>query len=195
MDNDNFSDYCDAFPENDTEWVDFDGDSYGGNYDCDDFNPLITVECYETNETDDDDDGGKGGGSGETFCTAEWECTEWSSCDADDMRIRTCTKTNDCDDESNKPDEEWACPEVKGLSLSPQGNVAPVIGDGEGETESNETTEEPDDDDKGLGDVTGQAFNVLWTGYNFFGLLMLILIIFLLFLFFKKRKKEQDKIS
>jgi len=46
-----------------------------------------------------------GGGS----CDDEWSCTEWSFCSLELQQTRTCSKTNSCSGESNKPVEIQDC--------------------------------------------------------------------------------------
>lgn len=46
-----------------------------------------------------------GGGS----CDDEWSCTEWSFCSIELQQTRTCSKTNSCSGESNKPVEIQDC--------------------------------------------------------------------------------------
>jgi len=57
-------------------------------------------------------------------CTESWLCTEWSSC-VDGTQTRTCTDSNNCETEVNKPDESRSC-EVS----SPGGPGGPTISDG-----------------------------------------------------------------
>ncbi len=201
-DEDGWTDKCDAIPEDISEWIDIDGDSFGYNYDCDDFNFSITDECHdieindtETNETDDkDDDNGDstGGGSNKKYCTPSWDCTDWSDC-VDGERTRTCTKTNDCDEDWNKPNEVWGCPLVTEIKLtqkqSPSDDDTQNFIDREpaSDTEQNET------EDGSLETITGQAFNILDGNFGSGNLLLLLLAILLLFLFFWKRRKKEDE--
>jgi len=45
-----------------------------------------------------------------TTCTESWECTEWSEC-IDGKMTRTCTDTNSCGTETDKPAETQVCTE------------------------------------------------------------------------------------
>ena len=46
-------------------------------------------------------------------CSESWSCTEWSSC-KDKKQKRTCTETNQCGTNFNKPSEQRSCDEDKG---------------------------------------------------------------------------------
>lgn len=45
----------------------------------------------------------------ESVCSPSWECTEWSTCDLSYLQTRTCTDTNYCNTQSNKPEESRYC--------------------------------------------------------------------------------------
>ena len=89
--------------------------------------PSVIVTDNTTEETSEDtggttSSGGSSGGSSgdgagsirtissssEGFCSENWQCSEWSSCE-DGTQTRTCTDLNDCGTTSNKPAIEQEC--------------------------------------------------------------------------------------
>ncbi len=43
------------------------------------------------------------------FCSEDWECSEWNSCQENGARIRECTDKNECGSFVNKPNEIEGC--------------------------------------------------------------------------------------
>ena len=82
---------------------------------CDDGNNVNGDGCSSIceDEPNDDPDDEKRGGFTEfvQFCSPNWECLGWSEC-SDDIMTRTCTDTNHCDVEYNKPLEQSDCSEL-----------------------------------------------------------------------------------
>ena len=182
---DGWSNGCDAFLDNNKEWMDIDGDGIGHNSDCDDFNPSEKDTCPRS--------GGSLGGARKNLCAATWSCTEWSEC-VDGSKTRTCSKTNDCEIIVNKPEEWEGCPNY--VILKPSSKSTPqednvII---EPEVEVIDTSNPEEEKDRMGNQLTGQAFNLASSGMTIGGiLLLLLLILLLLFVFFKRRKKEEEQ--
>lgn len=84
--------------------------------------------------------GGGGGGGALPTCTSDWECSEWSACQPDGTRTRTCVDNNECDG-ATQPATEEAC-----TYQAPE----------EEETEEEETEEETEEE-SGMEETTGEA--------------------------------------
>lgn len=63
----------------------------------------------DTDEDEDDSTTPSPSSSGGGSCDDEWSCTEWSFCNLELQQTRTCSKTNSCSGESNKPVEIQDC--------------------------------------------------------------------------------------
>ncbi|MBN1502462.1 hypothetical protein JW930_02880 [Candidatus Woesearchaeota archaeon] len=224
-DNDGWTDGCDAFINDNTEWIDVDGDGIGHNKDCDDFDSdnqdicnsdtttttsstttissststSITTSTSTSTSTSSSTtttipaiaaEKENNGGSLKYFCTAAWECSEWGAC-ADGIKARECTKTNNCGDESNKPEEVKICPSVSVLTLKSEAKGGINQGN-ESEPLKNGVPVEPtsDEDNTQTGDlpkVTGMISLIGGTISWLF--LMILLVLLLLFVYFKHKKK------
>ncbi|MBN2422143.1 hypothetical protein JXB41_02860 [Candidatus Woesearchaeota archaeon] len=198
---------CDAFPEDNTECLDYDADGVGHNVDCDDYDPLNTSICAEEEEEEvveeviiqqeDNDNGGSSGRRGHSSggqvvwdCRIEdWECTDWSQCE-NEKQTRTCSKIRACEGEFNKPEEEQSC-QVFSTKISE--GEEDVLAEPEKEESEEETEGLPDEeeDKKGLGSITGQLFNIPAGQLNTGIVMIFILGVLFLLIFFKKRKKQE----
>lgn len=47
--------------------------------------------------------------SPDSICTPEWSCTEWSSCNAEGLRLRSCEDRNSCGEFSDAPATKETC--------------------------------------------------------------------------------------
>jgi hypothetical protein len=205
-DGDHWTDNCDAFPADVLEWFDMDGDGYGHVYDCDDFDKTIGENCDpdgdgETNEEEHDhgtnpnenNNSGSGGGSKNfvTLCSGQWDCSEWSV-PKDKCGTRTCVNTNSCN--SNKPNEEQACPNYVVLKPNVEATKEPVVVP---EIKVDKKEEVPPAEDTTGNRLTGQVFNTEPGNFKPASLFLLLIIIagLLGFFFWKRKKKEQQLYS
>jgi len=53
------------------------------------------------------------------ICQEDWQCTDWSIC-SNQLQTRTCTDTNDCGTEEEKPGESRECDVVGGSEEEPE---------------------------------------------------------------------------
>ncbi|MBD3203236.1 hypothetical protein GF327_03010 [Candidatus Woesearchaeota archaeon] len=132
-DNDNWTDSCDAFPFNNKEQVDFDGDSLGYNIDCDDFNYSNQEKCGgDENKNDPVNENenvsvivrksnplstGSRIKEKRNCRRFDWNCTEWEEC-VNDINNRTCYKINECNGDFFKPKEFKLCPVITDFKIS-----------------------------------------------------------------------------
>jgi len=91
IDGDGYDNDVDAFPEDPTEWADFDGDGVGDNADLDDDNDLVLdandafpMDPYETIDTDGD---GVGNNADLNDDGDLWTDAEELACGSDGLRF------------------------------------------------------------------------------------------------------------
>ena len=211
-DNDLWSSGCDAFPDDETEWFDLDGDGIGDNADCDSFDLSNKEDCSDTSKDSNDiddktnssesnnnqasvsltltssgDSSGSGGG-----CSYDWQCDEWSSCSANGVQTRACTNGGSCLGTFGKPAEEQSCTYV-----SPAGGE-------EGEEAEEEAEEEAPQEEAapgrvaattggGLAGITGRFIqNVFGGGANAaVGIFMVLLTVVGGLVFYSKVWKKR----
>lgn len=132
-DGDGWTDTCYAFPNDETETIDLDGDNCGHNVDTNDLDPEIT--CHKEDESESGDDGDSSssdssdtpartkskthGGSWPDRCENDWSCT--SDCEAGTI---SCIDLNSCDFEINKP----TTPECPSNPVQKEGDKSPEAG-------------------------------------------------------------------
>jgi hypothetical protein len=152
-----------------------DGDGYGHNYDCNDFDKAIGEDCDpdgdgKTNEEEhaagtdpnvnDNTHGSGGSGSGSSgsglvsLCIGVWDCTEWTPC-VDGAKTRVCKSTNGCS--NNMPDVWEGCPNYVVLKPNVEAAKEPVVVEPEVQIVDNDPA--PPVEDNNSNRMTGQAFN------------------------------------
>ena len=219
-DADGWADGCDAFPEDDSEVTDIDGDGVGYNTDCDDFNSANTDVCGdETDEegseeegsdeegsdeegSDDKGDSEEGasatgtdgsGRSAKSICIPVYECSDYSKCQVDGYKYRTCEKINICDSDFDKPKEKMYCPTSVTFSSSP----VITFTEKSVEEDLNLVVVEEEDEEEELKEegesniITGNVVSMVGNKGNVFLLLFTLTSIIIYFLI-AKRKQDKD---
>lgn len=124
-----------------------------------------------------------GGGGGSYYCKESWSCTEWGPCLSTNVNLRTCTDSNKCGTDKNKPETQQTC--VYEIPFGTFGSNSNLIQEQEEETneKTSETTEEENSeetgDEKGLEGVTGgvtAGFFDSTTGKVSLGLVVLLVL-------------------
>lgn len=117
--------------------------------------------------------GGSGAGGGFSYCSTQWQCTDWSEC-TDSRQTRTCSVPSSmCAPEVDKPSESQACVE----SLKTESNSS----SGGNENKTNNA---------GFFPITGAAIADMFGGKNtWLGVLIVIAIIGAVYFFVRKFTK------
>ena len=101
-------------------------------------------------------------------CESNWICTQWTEC-VNNVQRRTCIDTNECEDESTKPDTTRSCEQTPDEILA-------------------STTPEEPSSNFITGLVTGLGDGE-YSSFALYGLLLALLIGMLIFFVFRKKKK------
>ncbi len=191
-DGDSWSDSCDAFPNDASDWIDIDGDGSGNNKDVDDFNILIISEPIIPGNNESGESGtgnGAGGGSGSggnaRKCAPEYECTDWSVC-INGRQIRECWIINDCIGEPAPLERN--CIEN---TQEPAENEEPYSMTQEESVPDSQSQEPPTtDESEGMSLITGAAVVNLTEPRFYTGVSAIFIIISIMLLWIKLRKSR-----
>ncbi len=151
QDNDGWSNGCDAFIHEASEWIDIDGDGVGHTLDCNDYDTSIGNCNAQPEETTSESSTPQRSG-GSKGCVAKWDCSAWGSC-IDGKQTRTCERANYCF-WPQSPETEQSCVVIE----SP---TAIVVDTGLNESDINETSEQVEEaknnHKSGLSTISGQV--------------------------------------
>ncbi|MFH0875872.1 MAG: hypothetical protein V1859_08085 [archaeon] len=199
-DADLWSDNCDAFVDDNTEWLDFDGDSCGNNKDINDYDYSEVSGCKES-ESDESggiivttvDKASGSGSSGRGICMeGAWKCTVWSEC-LEGKTTRICTKVKDCDGDWNKPSETSVCDKPKQVVETQETNEDDSNQNNANSNENNDASShnEAQNDVNGItGLVIGNGANTVFSPWFLVPFVMASLVLVFLFAISKRKKKE-----
>lgn len=183
-DQDGWTDNCDAFVGNASEWIDLDADGIGHNVDCDDFDFTIGLCDIPSEDEEDEEDSNQGGSIGNSETTSGSSSTSSSSTTSQrnykgnvgDIVVKTVNETT--------PSVQQPLEKEPVVLKSQNTTEEPIIN----ETQPLQTTTPTN---KLTGNVIEESgIENVWD-FGFY--LLLALIVFGLFLFFiiKKRRKQE----
>lgn len=127
-------------------------------------------------------------------CMKNWSCSEWSDCDTNNVKIRTCVDLNECEDALDKPEEMDYCVQSKEeeVELTTKDNQLDF------DFEEDEEKAEPEvtDDElkkSGFSKITGAVIGGGVT--SFMSLIALFLLLGLILFVHRKRLALNNKAS
>ncbi len=138
-DGDGWSDLCDAFPQNETEWVDYDGDEIGHNLDCNDLDDTVSLECYSSGDDSYDNDSGDG-------CIGDCSEDNNNTEEEDNNNTEDNDSNSTSNDSDSSRDTNSNTKSHSGRALDNIGEVKVVPNDSEG-NRTNETNSSEDTSD------------------------------------------------